>query len=161
MLARSGYDLGLKTKTVFLGKKSKNANLARVWRFSHFEGIKFQALLKQVLSEADKAFPRPGFGDKLIPFFDGKEAEAYMQPTKENRVAFWDGAHLNSANIKVRVTFSVIRGEFETRILSPVSSELVEQHKGMSEAESTNFCTFSKTCYCFCSSKDGLVPFCS
>lgn len=149
MLGRIAYDLGLKTKTFFLGKKSKNGNLAHVWRFSFFEAIKFHALLKRVLSEVDKAFPRPGFGDTLIPFFKGKEEEAYVQPTKENRVAFWDAAHVNSVNIKARITFSVIRGEFETRILSPVSAELVEKHKGMREVDSVNLCMFSENILLF------------
>ena len=118
----------MRTKAFYLGRK--NGTAAQVFRFSHFEGLKLHSFIKTILTQIDSAFPRPGFEDKLIPFFEGKESEAYIRPTKENKLEFWDGAHVHATNYRARVVFNPIRGEFELFILSPVSAETVQKCKG-------------------------------
>ena len=118
----------MRTQAFYLGRK--NGTAAQVFRFSHFEGLKLHSFLKTILTQIDSAFPRPGFDDKLIPFFEGKESEACIRPTKENRVAFWDAAHVHTTNFRARVVFNPIRGEFELLILSPVPPDIVQKNKG-------------------------------
>ena len=118
----------MRTKAFYVGKKTTTG--AQIFRFSHFEGLKLHSFLKTILTEIDNAFPAPGFDDTLIPFFHGKESEAYIRPTKENKVSFWDAAHVHAANYRARLVFNPVRGEFELLMLSPVSAETSQRHKG-------------------------------
>ena len=128
ILGRSVYDAGMRCDAFYLGKKSGNGS--QVFRFSKFEGIKLHSFLKTILIQIDQAFPKPGFGDSLIPFFDGREDAALMRPTKNNKVAFWDKAVVHCQNYRARLIFNGVRGEFELLILSPVSAEVSQKHKG-------------------------------
>ena len=123
------YDAGLRTEMIYLGKRLQNETV-QYCRFSHYEGMKLLAFLRKTLNQIHIAFQGDGFMDCIIPFFNGKESEATLRPTKHNRNYFWGNAHVVCTNIKVRLLFNAIRGAFELWILSPLPMEVVEQHKG-------------------------------
>ena len=112
----------------YIGKKSGNG--VQVFRFSFYEGIALHSFIKKILIQIDASFPRPGFGGKLIPHFDGNTKAAADRPTKDNKVTFWDAADVTSVNYRARLVFNGIRGEFELMLLSPVSAETSQKHKG-------------------------------
>ena len=119
----------MKSKAIYLGKKVGTG--AQVWRFSHFEGLRLLSFLRQILDEIHTAFPKPGLTDKLIPFFAGREQQARARPKKDDRISFWDDAHVTATYMRARLIFNDIQGEFELHILSPVPSDIVKLHKGM------------------------------